>query len=196
MSPTKALPPNYRHYRTLTLSTRRMTLFTNVLGLVLLFVFGWLFMGVAAWLHPQLFVLELTIFAQTLGLFEFIGSMVGVIVLHELIHALGFWWFTRERPSIGITLLYAYAAAPDWCFPRRQMAIIGLAPLVVITLLGLLYLPNGTLIGIPRVLVAITVNAAGSVGDMITVAWLLSHPPDVLARDEGAHFTLYRASGE
>lgn len=191
---TKTLPPTFTPFHRLDLSNRKLMMAMNVVGVLLLFVFGWLFMGVAAFLNPPFFWLELRIFAATLTLPTFLLTVALVVVLHELSHALFFWLFSRERPKVGFNLLYAYAAAPDWFFPRRQFVLIGLAPVLLLTLAGLVALPLVDFLTAARLILALTVNAAGAVGDFIVVMWALSQPADILLRDEGTAVIAYKSS--
>jgi hypothetical protein len=115
-----------------------------------------------------------------------------MIVVHELIHGLFFWLFTRERPTFGFKGAYAYAAAPDWYMPRNQYAIVGLAPLVLMTLAGLVLLPVIPVWAIPALLFVVVTNAAGAVGDIAVVGWLLLQPRATLVNDIGDAVTLYR----
>ncbi len=193
LHPTKTLPPGFIHFHSLDLSNRKLMIVMNVVGLLLLFIFGWLFMGVAAFLNPQFFWLELRIFAATLTLPAFLLTIALVVVLHELCHALFFWLFSRERPKVGFNLLYAYAAAPDWYFPRRQFVLIGLSPVLLLTLAGLVALPLVDFLTTARIILALTVNAAGAVGDFIVVLWALGQPSDILLRDEGTAVTAYKS---
>jgi len=190
---TKTLPPTFTLFHSLNLSSRKLMIAMNIVGLLLLFIFGWLFMGVAAFLNPQFFWLELRIFAATLTLPAFLLTVALVVVLHELSHALFFWLFSRERPKVGFNLLYAYAAAPDWFFPRRQFVLIGLAPVLLLTLAGLVALPLVDFLTAARLILALTVNAAGAVGDFIVVMWALGQPADILLRDEGTAVTVYKS---
>lgn len=190
---TKPLPPTFVKFHSLDLANRKLMLAMNVVGLLLLFIFGWLFMGVAAFLNPQFFWLELQIFAATLTLPAFLLTVALVVVLHELSHALFFWLFSRERPKVGFNLLYAYAAAPDWYFPRRQFVLIGLAPVLLLTLAGLVALPLVDFLTAARLILALTVNAAGAVGDFVVVMWALGQPADILLRDEGTAVTAYKS---
>jgi hypothetical protein len=195
MKATKTLPDAYMPYRTLHLAQWQITVATNVAGLVLLIIFGWLFMGVAAALHPRSFVMGLAMFGRTLTVVEFILTMLAVVILHEFIHAFFFWFFTRERPKIGFNLLYAYAAAPDWYFPRRQFLVIALAPFLLITIVGLVLMPWANFMAIPRLVLALTVNAAGAVGDLIVAVWLFSQSAIAFVRDQGATITSYHKTG-
>ncbi len=169
-----------------------MTIFLglNAAGLALFFGFGWLFVQIFRTLRPD-FDLNTDQFLSPALLASLIIASVLVIVLHELVHGLFFLILTGDRPKFGFTGAYAYAAAPDWYLPRNPYLAVGLAPFVLLTLLGMagvLILPTRTL---PIVLLALTINAAGSVGDLAVVAWLLTKADTILVNDEGDRFTLY-----
>ncbi len=191
---TKILPANFTLFHSLDLTNRKLVIGMNVTGILLLFVFGWLFWGMAALLTPQLFLLQLQIFFNTLSIPTVLLIIVLVVLLHELSHALFFWLFSRERPKIGFNLLYAYAAAPDWYFTRRQFVLIGLAPVLLITLAGFIALPWVSVVTTARLVLALTVNAAGAIGDFIVVLWVLGQPANILLRDEGTAVSAYKAA--
>jgi len=68
-------------------------------------------------------------------------ALVAVLLLHELVHGAFFWLITRSRPRFGLQITYAYAAAPDCYIPRNPYLVVGLSPLVLITLAGIVMLP-------------------------------------------------------
>jgi hypothetical protein len=113
------------------------------------------------------------------------------MVLHEAIHGLFFWVFTRSRPVFGVKLLFAYAGAPDWYIPRNQYSIVGIAPLVMISLVGFLLIPLIPLSTAQILLFGMVMNAAGAVGDIYVCGRVLRLPPDVLVRDTGFVFDVY-----
>lgn len=119
-----------------------------------------------------------------------VGSVV-TIVLHELIHGLGFWLFTRDRPAFGFKGLYAYAAAPRWYLPRNQHVVAGLAPLGVTSLAGLLLVPLVPPAPVGALVLILTLNAAGTIGDLVVMGWLLTRPATTLVRDGGDTFSLF-----
>lgn len=168
----------------------------NLLGLLLLPLFGWFFFLIISALRPELNDSTLQPTSFSLDLVSILIALILVIVLHELAHGLFFWLFTKERPKFGFKLVYAYAAAPGWYFPRSQFIIIGLAPLVLISLGGLLLIAVLPLHWMPALYIAIVLNAAGAVGDLAVVAWLLNRPAHTYVQDEGPRMTLYFASEE
>jgi putative zincin peptidase len=112
-------------------------------------------------------------------------AFAAVLILHELVHGLFFWLFTRSRPRFGFKGVYAYAAAPGWYIPRPQFLIVGLAPLVLISLAGLIILPFIALPASLVLIIALIVNAAGAIGDLYVVVRLLFAPRSVLIEDQG-----------
>lgn len=193
---TKTLPSHFALFHSLDLTNRKLMLGMNVAGVLLLFIFGWFFLGVAALIAPQFFWLELQMLLRLISLPAFLLTILLVVVLHELSHALFFWLFCRERPKIGFNWLYAYAAAPDWYFTRRQFVLIGLAPVLLLTLAGIGAMPFVSFLTTARLILALTVNAAGAVGDFLVVIWVLGQPANILLRDEGTAVSAYKLSSE
>lgn len=191
MKSLKTLPPGYRLETTFDLSQNvRAMVGLNLVGLVLLFGFGWAFVRLAALLRPFPGPLALAL-TSPYQILILLGIALLVIVTHELIHGLFFWIFTRARPQFGFRGAYAFAAAPDWYLPRGPYLLVGLAPLVVISAAGLALVAFVPAPAVPAVLLAITLNAAGAVGDLAVVAWLLTRPATCLINDHGDRFVVY-----
>lgn len=197
MQAIQTLPVNYRKIGTLDISKdQRLLLLLNIVGIVGLAFSGWLFLKILFWLRsedaPQVFNFEVSSIAQTALLLAAVLVLVLLnTVLHEAIHGLFFWLFTRARPRFAFRWAYAYAAAPEWYIPRNAFLITTLAPLVLISLGGILlflFVPVGWLL--PTWFV-ITMNASGAVGDLVVAGWLLRQPPSCLAQDRGDAVTLY-----
>lgn len=124
------------------------------------------------------------------GLLLALGIVLTVIV-HELLHGAFFWLFTKTPPVFGIKLWYAYASAPGWYLAAVPFAVTGLAPLVGITALGaacLLVIPDTF---VSETVLLISLNAAGSAGDLYVVARLLRQPKGVLIEDQGESIRFY-----
>jgi len=118
---------------------------------------------------------------------------VGMVFLHEAIHGLFFWLFTREKPRFGFKVVYAFAGAPGWYITKLPYILIGIAPLLVITILGLLLLlivPEEWLLA---VLLFMTMNASGAAGDIYTVFWLWRKPDNILVSDSGDSVQVFLA---
>ena len=141
MKPVNVLDPNYLPIGALDANNGKVALVLNLIGLVLLFIFGWIFTKTAGAIRPEINEASLLLLLRDLGVLALILVVAGVLILHELIHGIFFWLFTHERPKFGIHLYYAYAAAPGWYLPRNRFIVVGLAPLITITVSGLFLLP-------------------------------------------------------
>lgn len=192
----RVLPEFYRKLDCLELAkNRRLAILFNLAGIVLFFICTGLFASLIAALRlsrqPQGWRFEIT--AQTL-----IPALVGLltitsltIVVHELIHAACFWYFTRWPATFGFKGLYAYAAAPQWYIPRNQHVIITLAPLTLITAVGMVLVTVVPEPWLPALLVVLVVNSTGAIGDMLTAGWLLTKPKSSYVNDYGDGFAIY-----
>ena len=203
MQPTQVLPPEYAPSYTLDITKdRRLLVFLNVFGVILLVAGGWLFFRAFAALRPADAFSQLSgVFTVSLtGTFWLIAAVLGLtvvhILVHEAIHGVFFWWFTRAQPKFAFRWTHAYAAAPTWYIPRNAYLVTALAPLIIITLAGLLmvpYVPSSWLLPLWFVL---TSNAGGAAGDVLVGLWLLRQPIDCLANDRGDAVTLYNRTAQ
>jgi hypothetical protein len=195
MKPTQTLPENFVLAWSFDLKhNTRINIILQAVGLVWMALAGWLLTLCVAWIRPEL-KSALTTGIQfdmlsMLGLL--IVVMVVAILIHELVHGFLFWLFSRHRPKFGIGMGYAFAAMPDWFFPKQQYLVIGLSPLVVLTVLGLaasVFVPFAWL-GV--LLAGMTINAGGAIGDMY-ICWRIAiEAPEVWINDKGDGFQLYR----
>jgi len=105
--------------------------------------------------------------------------------LHEAVHGLAIIW-VGHRPRFGMKLskMVIYATTEDGLFRRDEFIFVALAPLVLITLVGMLLafaVPDW--IGYYTSL-AVVLNAGGAIGDLWMVAVVLRYPPSAIVRDE------------
>lgn len=192
MRAIQTLPPGYVEAGSIQLKqNRRLSIILNVLGIpwcILCAAFFFIMAGLLGALDngsgssgkitmPAIIMLvALAILAMTIFV---------VVVLHELVHGLFFWLFIRSRPQLGFNILYAYAAAPGWYILRPQFLIVDLAPLVLISLAGLLILPFTTPPASLVLIVALILNAGGAISDLYVFIRLLFVPRHVLIEDHG-----------
>jgi putative zincin peptidase len=105
-----------------------------------------------------------------------------ILPIHELIHAAAFVLW-GGKPYFGTKLPYAlYCGAKNQLFHRNQYLVVGLAPLVVITLAGIIF----TLISpalASYTIFATVGNVSGAAGDVWTVRKLLRRPHSILVED-------------
>jgi hypothetical protein len=202
MKAVKELPVGYESGGSIDFSTSKTSLVVvNVFALLLMGLFIWLGVWFLGLIHPGVDAIT-ALWRVIGGLTGFTGRLVIVVValfftfvagiVHELVHGLFFWIFTRERPSFGAKSLYLYAAAPDWYLPRDQHVVVGLMPLVLITLVSI-----GVAAFTPPtvsawVLLFAVANASGAAGDILAVTLLLRQSPEVLVHDTGVLIDIYR----
>jgi hypothetical protein len=172
----KTLPLHYKLSATLDLSKNRLAAIgVNVAAVACMLLFGWLAIQLLAALYPDVDVVAISVGGtggaggQAILTLALVALTVLALVLHEAVHGVFFWLFTRERPVFGFRLqsLCLYAGAPDWYLPRDQHLVVGLAPFVLITLVGLallLIIPGAVA---PALLLVVVVNAAGGAGDLL-----------------------------
>jgi Putative zincin peptidase len=118
-----------------------------------------------------------------------IGYLV-ILPLHELLHgtAFAFW---GGKPHFGAKLpLALYCGAKNQLFHRNQYLVVGLAPLVIITLIGIIF----TLLspGLASYTIFATVgNFSGAAGDVLGTKKLLQQPKSVLVEDTETGFKVW-----
>ncbi len=120
----------------------------------------------------------------------FVINIVGYILIlpiHELVHAAVFTLW-GGKPYFGTKMPYAlYCGARQQLFRRNQYLVVGLAPLVVITLAGIIFTLVSPALA-SYTIFAIVGNISGAAGDL-WVAWrLLRLPRSILVEDTEAGY--------
>lgn len=206
MQATTTLPANYRRQATLDLSKSRTAVVGAIVsGIVLLITVGWLLVQFAHLLRPA--ALEGIRFRDIVTMMpdgnpsivlpfrlivDAILATVLVVPIHELVHGVFYWRFADQRPVLGIKGLNVYVAAPaEVYFPRNQYLIVGIAPLVLLTLVGSLLMIIVPVVVVPLLILFIAFNAGGAASDLQMSAWLLSYSSDTLVQDSGTSVIVY-----
>lgn len=196
---TRQLPEDYRVIKEMDLSKDfKTSLLLSLASLVLFFVFGLLFLWLFQVLRPGFIDLQLgfsIIFfdrdSPFMPLLVWAGVIFGMIFVHEAIHGLFFWVFTGDRPKFGFKIVYAFAGAPDWYITKFPYLIIGLSPFVILTVLGFFIALIAPAEWHFPLLLFITMNASGAVGDIFAIFWLLFKPENILIQDFGDKIKVY-----
>lgn len=149
--------------------------------------------AVALRAHPHTAVFAgfpLILWLGALALINLVAYVV-MLPIHEAIHAtvilaLG------GRPRFGIHWPVAlYCTAPGQLFPRRAYQIVALAPLVVLTLVGIvltwLVPASGLLLWLAWV-----GNVSGAAGDLVVNRAVGQLPPATLIADTATGYTAYQ----
>lgn len=203
MQVTTILPTNYRQQATLDLSkSKKAIVGAIVFGIALLIAVGWLLVQFTHFLRPAalegirlLNILTITPNGQlsiVLPIIDAVVAFVLVMLIHEFVHGVFFWWFSGQRPTFGIKGLFVYAAEPpEVYFPRNQYIIVGIAPLVLLTLVGLLLMLIVPIVAAPILSLFIVFNAAGAAGDLIMAVRLISYSHDTLMQDRDTGVIVY-----
>jgi hypothetical protein len=123
---------------------------------------------------------------------DFVIALVFVLIIHELVHGLFYWWLSGKRPKFGLRGLLPYTVAPVGVFfPRNHFLAVGIAPLVLLTLVGLLLMVIVPVHIVPILLFFVALNVGGAAGDLLMVILLLSFPSDTVMEDNDTGLTIY-----
>lgn len=187
---TKDLPAGYKTVWTFNLSRTKEIIWLNVMSIVLFGISLWAFTSLTHLLRPGLFdagflFTTKSIQGAFINLVSLLFAIVIMLTVHEGFHGLFFWIFSHSRPVFAFKGYYASASAPGWYFPRWQYILVGLAPLVAITLIGvvcLAWLPASLILPTWLILVF---NTSGAVGDLWVVGNLLRFPATTYILDSG-----------
>jgi hypothetical protein len=192
MKPLKSLPAGYLHHVTLDLSKKKLILILNGIALLLVLLYYLLYLFIVRRFNPGADLsISINFNSGFLAFVIFIVMTVFVIILHEFIHGIFYWLYTHERPVFAIKSAYAYASAPNWYLPRNQFIIVGLAPLMFISVFPLILLPYLTSPFVHIIMLEMSINAAGSLGDMIVIAKMLTLPASAMVNDHGDLIVVY-----
>jgi hypothetical protein len=116
-----------------------------------------------------------------------------ILPLHELIHGMVFA-FWGGRPYFGAKLpLALFCGAKNQLFHRNQYLVVGLAPLVVITLTGIVF----TLLApglAAYTLLATTGNFSGAAGDVWVARRISRQPQNFVVEDTASGYRVWEIS--
>lgn len=187
---TQTLPAGYIQSGQIDLKKdKRLAILLNIGAFIVFIPMFYLLSGFTALVRP-----DITNFSETITIGKMLGALgltVIVLIIHEIIHGLFFWIFSRGMPVFALRPLYAYAGAPTWFFPKRQYAITALGPLVIIGAVGLLLLLLAPISWIPMIAFLVALNTGGAIGDVFVFFRLLKCSPTSLANDTGEVVTFF-----
>ena len=187
---TQTLPAGYIQSGQIDLKKdKRLTILLNFGAVIVLVLSFYLLSVFTAWVRPDIMTFSVTI--TLTNMLSALVLTVLILPLHEGIHGLFFWIFSRSRPVFGLRPLYAYAGAPNWFFPKRQFAITVLGPLVVIGALGLLLLLLAPISWALMIVFLVALNTGGALGDLYVFIRLLKCSPTTFANDTGEVVTFF-----
>jgi hypothetical protein len=187
---TKSLPEGYVQIGEINIKNNpRLTFWLSLAAILIIIPTFFLLTSFAARVRPTLLNTSSTI---TVGkMVILMGAVVLSLTVHELIHGVFFWVFTRSRPVFALHLFYAYSAAPNWYIPARQFMIIALGPLVIMGALGMLLILLVQESWVLLIMIIVALNTGGSAGDLLVLTRLLKLSPGCLVKDAGDIVTFF-----
>lgn len=164
----------------------RLSLIMLVIGFI---IFLLLNIGAYAW-HHHMLIAPLSPGGVLLWLVLNIVAYIVILPVHEAIHGLAFLLW-GGKPYFGTKLPFAlYCGAKQQLFRRNQYLVVGLAPLVVITLAAIII----TLLapGIASYILFGTLgNFSGAAGDVWVARRLWRQPSSILIEDTQTGYTAW-----
>ncbi len=183
--PPRTSPPNIAGYRLKT--HQRFDMWRGSIAGMILIPFWWVFFSVTVGMLGGRYISEVAVTLPNLLL----GSVVALVLvplLHEAVHGFAAM-LAGVRPSYGIGPGFAYTTFPN-PVGKRPYLMIGLAPLVVLSAIGLpLAVVWDAATGM--ILFCLVVNAAGAIGDL-WMSWRIAlQPGDALFVDLADGFAVF-----
>ncbi len=196
MQPTQDIPQGYHLIRTIDIKKdTRLLMRLSLISLALVVPVIVILIGFGIWSNPQVDRIP-ELVNVGLSAVEWLAAVIAIntifVVFHEGIHGIFFWGFTKQIPRFGLGAAYAFAAAPDWFIPGNQYQLIGISPLVIITIVGILMIPYLPAKYLLMWIFGLVINFTGSVGDLYILAQLSPNRDTLLVRDAGEIIEFYQ----
>jgi len=172
--------------------SRELTVILAGMGILSLFLFGCFFKLVSTSITQNAGDFEGTPVAILIA----ISTVVFTMLFHEFIHGIAISMYGgKPRYGAGVAhyiLPYLYTTTGT-IFRRNQFIIILIAPLIVISVLGII-----SMIVFPTIahwfIIPLTINAAGAIGDLWMTASIVRYPKHILLADDHSGLTIYGKS--
>jgi hypothetical protein len=189
VDPVRTLPENYGEVHHLMLTDPARLTLLNLLSLGLVVPF---FALMVVWTALARSLREPVAGLEGLPAILLWLAVLLVLPLHEWIHGVAIRRYGHQ-PRYGAKYaqigrlrlpVILYATADHALFRRGEFIVVALAPMVIITLAGMLgvyLLPDDLHVYLSA---AVIINGAGAIGDLWMTAAVLRYPPDILVRDE------------
>ena len=188
---TAKLPENYKEILYVDLQkNKKLALLVNGLALIIsavMIIIGLIISPLSKLYSEGPVILLINLLIMLIG-------MPLYLVLHELVHGIFMYSYSRVKPRYGFTGMYAYAGS-DGYFSKLPYIIIALAPVVIwgIVLLVLnLTLPSYLFWSVYMIQIA---NISGAAGDAYVTAKFSRLPTSILVQDTGVALTVYAPEG-
>lgn len=178
------LPQGYKELEQIDLQKdKKMAFLVNGIGVIIMVIT--FFIG-----HALVPIAELY---RMNGILPWIVIFAGTIlymVLHELVHGIFMFHYSKKKPFYGYTGMYAYAGSKCY-FNKKSYIVIALAPIVIwgIVLLVLNLIFQETWFWV--IYFIQICNLSGAAGDLYVSYRFSKLPEDILINDIGVSMTIY-----
>lgn len=119
------------------------------------------------------------------SLIVFIIGIYLSIILHELIHGLFIYIFSKKKAKYKFSFFYASAGAEDRYFDKTSYIIIALSPAIFLSLFLLIILSFIDIEYFNSILLILALSFSGAIGDFYISIITFFKPSDVLINDSG-----------
>ena len=181
------LPAHYEKFKVIDLEKDKKTFWlVNLMSVVL--AVGMFLIGCAI---VPFHVRDWAIGEIVMAAFVCVLGCVGYIFLHEGVHGIFIYGFSKEVPTFGLRGAFAYTGSLSF-FSKVQYIIIALSPVVILGMV--LFITNFFCVGVWfwAVYFIQIINISGAAGDYFVSIKMLTYPKDILVRDTGTETTVYR----
>lgn len=194
---TKLLPRSYILYRHFDETKyKKAGWVVNLLGVLVFWVSFTFVNTLAGILRPDYQSVERFHFQlspeRLIILLRLLRPVAFVLILHEGIHALLLWLYTKEHPLFIATLKGIGGIAvrmPSWYFSRNAFLIVNLAPVCLMTLAVpflILIVPRNA---INMLIFCAALNVAASLSDIVSSIYIYSYPATIYLNTGGDFYS-------
>lgn len=178
------LPSGYEQILQIDLQKdKKLAIIVNVIAFVIMIAM--VFSG-----HIYVSFLEFIDLADLLQWGVILVGFIIYMVLHELVHGVVMWVYSKQKPFYGFTGMYAYAGSNAY-FNKKHYLVIALAPIVVwgivLLILNLIFKEKWFWI----IYFLQMMNISGAAGDLYVTCRFSKLPKDILVKDIGVNMTVY-----
>lgn len=121
-------------------------------------------------------------------IYMIVGGFV-ILIIHELIHGLFFWLFSRKKVTFGFKQGLAYASCPGFLFSKTQFFITLSSPFIVIT--ALLLILQLSLFHPIVMLFLLSWHASACAGDFYMIKLIRKAPANIRVEDTASGIDLW-----
>jgi hypothetical protein len=182
-NPITHLPANYREVHYIRITERGRLIWLNILSVIPMLISGLVVFGLLILYHAWGAPLVIEALPDTVPTLIGLLLLILVLPLHEWLHGLAIRRY-GHRPRYGFRWTVLFATADGALFRRNEFILVALAPLIGISLLGLVilpFLPSDLALWIA---LGMVVNAAGAIGDLWMTLVALRFDASALIQDE------------